>query len=252
MKSLCLNTFPKLYFFLILGSCTLTPASGKSKSPSVTITPTISLEKISSNNQGKLIAPSVTLTPADPTNSRLKRLKLNINPTATITPVAKKQKMMEQALTNTTGLNLNLKPLFPSKPLEKTQLGSVSFTRLGKPLIGALDYHSIKDQTPDQVHNNQSIIEERLQIQAQNPEQMIITPEMPQDYDLEDADIENMVFEPQIILDDSNPDDYIDDTNDTNDVIENDQGDIEEGEGNGEFINWEIYFFLNFVAFQKI
>ena len=160
--------------------------------------------------------------------------------------------MMEQAaLTNTTGLNLTLKPLFPSKPLEKTQLGSVSFTRLGKPLIGALDYHSIKDHTPDQVHNQQSIIEERLQIQPQDPEQMIITPEMPQDYDLEDADIENMVFEPQIILDDSNPDDYIDDTNDTNDVIENDQGDIEEGEGNGEFINWEIYFFLHFVASQS-
>ena len=144
---------------------------------------------------------------------------------------------MEQALTNpTTGLNLNLKPLFPSKPLEKTQLGSVSFTRLGKPLIGALDYHSIKDHTPDQVHNHQSITEERLQIQAQDPEQMIITPEMPQDYDLEDADIENMVFEPQIILDDSNPDDYIDDTNDTNDAIENDQGDIEEGDG--EFIKF--------------
>ena len=69
---------------------------------------------------------------------------------------------------------------------------------------------------------------------------MIITPEMPQDYDLEDADIENMVFEPQIILDDSNPDDYIDDTNDTNDVIENDQGDIEEGEGNGEFKKFSI------------
>ena len=145
--------------------------------------------------------------------------------------------MEQAALTNTTaGLNLNLKPLFPSKPLEKTQLGSVSFTRLGKPLIGALDYHSIKDHTPDQVHNHQSIIEERLQIQAQDPEQMIITPEMPQDYDLEDADIENMVFEPQIILDDSNPDDYIDDINDNNDVIENDHGDIKEEDG--EFIKF--------------
>ena len=67
---------------------------------------------------------------------------------------------------------------------------------------------------------------------------MIITPEMPQDYDLEDADIENMVFEPQIILDDSNPDDYIDDTNDTNDAIENDQGDIKEEDG--EFIKFSI------------
>ena len=160
-------------FFPFLGSCTLTPATGKPKSPSVTLTPSISLQKISSNNS-KLIAPSVTLTPSDP-GSKIKKLKLSIHPTATITPVVKKEPV-------TSGPSLNLKPLFPSKPLEKAELNSVSFTKLGKPLIAAAS------------------IEERIV----NPEQLIITPEIPQDdEDFEQLEENNMVLEPQIILDDN-------------------------------------------------
>ena len=198
-----------MYFplFLFIGSCTLTPATGKTKFTNVSTKPTISLEKISSNNSSKLIAPSVTLTPANP-NSRFKRLKLNVNPTATITPVMKEKPI--------TSGNLCLKPLFPSKPLEKAELGSVSFTKLGKPLIGAPTID------PKGVLVNIPLI---------NPEQMIITPEIPQDDDdleeneeFEDDIEENMVLEPQIILAD-----------DENDDIDNDDADIEE-DNNGKLI----------------
>ena len=191
-----------MLFFSILGSCTLTPATGKPKSTSVSVTPSISLEKISANNS-KLIAPSVTLTPSDP-GSKLKKLKFSINPTATITPVPKKEPITPAIST--------LKPLFPSKPLEKAELSSVSFNKLGKPLIGAN-------------------IEERLPIV--NTEQLIITPEMPQDdEDFEQLEEESMVFEPQIILDDH------DDTfEEKQDIEENDVEMEEEEKGKFDFLD---------------
>ena len=70
-------------------------------------------------------------------------------------------------------------------------------------------------------------LEEQLPIV--NPEQLIITPEMPQDdEDFEQLEEESMVFEPQIILDDH--DDTIEEKLD----IEENDVEMEEEE-NGEF-----------------
>merc|ERR1719361_2402518 len=69
-----------------IGSCTLTPATGKkskSSKPVSSSMPTISLQKISKSTN---LTPSVTLTPADP-YAKFKRIKFNITPTATITPI---------------------------------------------------------------------------------------------------------------------------------------------------------------------
>ena len=70
-------------------------------------------------------------------------------------------------------------------------------------------------------------LEEQLPIV--NPEQLIITPEMPQDdEDFEQLEEESMVFEPQIILDDH--DDALEEKQD----IEENDVEMEEEE-NGEF-----------------
>ena len=57
---------------------------------------------------------SVTLTPADP-YAKSKRIKFNITPTATITPLRKKGQNNQSLMTTTL-----LKPLFPQKPLDNS------------------------------------------------------------------------------------------------------------------------------------
>ena len=179
-----------------IGSCTLTPATGKPVLKK-SLVPTMTLSKIAS---AKFIAPSVTLTPADP-HSRAKKMKFNFSPTATITPLSKGSSV--------------LKPLFPSKPLEKAELPMVQdgFKLRGKPL---------------------------------NPEQVVVTPELLRDPEFDDMEDvmeevddqadqdlghvnnndddddsdENMVLEPQIFFDDDdeeNMEEPNDETTDTKD-----------------------------------
>ena len=144
-----------------IGSCTLTPATGKSKTikaVSSTI-PTISLQKISKSTN---LTPSVTLTPADP-YAKTKRIKFNITPTATITPIKK-------------GQILNFpRSFFPSKPLHstKTMPTTNNFSKLGKPF-------------------------------KRQHEHVVVTPELHNQP--EEDESEEMILEPQIILDDNSPD----------------------------------------------
>jgi len=148
-----------------IGSLTLTPATGNPRiHPASSSGPTITLQRVTSSlvKASTLIAPSVTLTPANPSS---KKPKLNFTPTATITPIGRKVDSKMQ--------------MFPSKPLEKTQLIG-PFAKLGKPLI--------------------------------NPEQLVITPEI-MESSSEDESSENtnqqsiedenmIVLEPQIFFDD--------------------------------------------------
>ena len=144
-----------------IGSCTLTPATGKSritKAVSSTI-PTISLQKISKSTN---LTPSVTLTPADP-YAKTKRIKFNITPTATITPIKK-------------GQTPNFpRSFFPSKPLHSTKIlpTTSNFSKLGKP-------------------------------SKRQHEHVVVTPELHNQP--EEDESEEMILEPQIILDDNSPD----------------------------------------------
>ena len=96
-----------------IGSCTLTPATGKTKASKTmsSSTPTISLQKISKSTN---LTPSVTLTKADP-YAKSKRIKFNITPTATITPLKKGQG----------SLNLSKPVLFSSNSLEQNKSLSI-------------------------------------------------------------------------------------------------------------------------------
>ena len=169
-----------------IGSCTLTPATGKkAKSPTVSSnTPSISLQKISGGGTSTntfvtptLISASVTLTPADPKSRPTKRLKMNTMPTATITPLTKRN-TNNATIVATNGGGINVKPLFPSKPLEKAELGTMSFGTLGRPLISTASIVPVSEESI-----SQDLIEE--------------------EHDLEDES-ENMILEPQIFIHDPN------------------------------------------------